>query len=111
MKHLHRSIFLKELKTLFPQLRDDLNAEYGLFHLEMDVFRIFAQQAINDGDVEKVRLCFKLADKYLNEGTNKVSNAIVVSFVEHLALQKAQWAWELLTPRLSQAYLACVDGG
>jgi hypothetical protein len=111
MKPLHRSIFLKELKTLFPQLKDDVNAEYGLLHLEMRVFAKFAQRAIYDGDVDKVLLCFKLADKYHNEGTRKVSNAIVVSFVEHLDLQKAEWAWELLTPGLKKAYLACVDGG
>jgi hypothetical protein len=110
-KRLHRSIFLEELKALFPQLTQEINAEYGLLHLEMHVFAKFAQQAIMDGDVENVRLCFNLADKYHNEGTAKVINAIVVSFVEHLNLQKAQWAWELLTPSLREAYLACVDAG
>jgi hypothetical protein len=110
-KRLHRSIFLKELKALFPQLTQEINAEYGLLHLEMHVFARFAQRAIMDGDIEKVRLCFKLADKYNNEGTSKVINAIGVSFVEHLNLQKAQWAWELLSPSLRTVYLDCVDAG
>src|SRR5689334_17394490 len=111
MKRLHRSIFLKELKSVFPELTKGVNAEYGLLHLEMHVFARFAQRAITDRDVDKVRLCFELADKCYKEGTVQLSNAIAVSFVEHLDFQKAQWAWELLDPSLKKVYLDLADGG
>ena len=111
MKRLHRSIFLKELKSVFPELTKGVNAEYGLLHLEMHVFARFTQRAITDRDVDKARLCFELADKYYKEGTVQLSNAIAVSFVEHLDFQKAEWAWELLDPSLKKVYLDLVDGG
>jgi hypothetical protein len=47
MEDLHRSIFPKELKSAFPQLKDDINTQYGLLHLEMHVFADFAQRCIN----------------------------------------------------------------
>jgi hypothetical protein len=111
METLHRSIFLKELKDTFPRLTDEINAQYGLLHLEMHAFSGFAQCCIADNDVAKVRLCFMIAEKYCNGGNADMRTAIVVSFVEHLDLRKAQWAWDLLGPSLKDAYLHCVEIG
>jgi len=111
MKALHRSILLKELKETFPQLRDAINAQQGLLHLEVHVFADFVQHAIADGDKETVRLSLMIAEKYCNGGNAEMSNAIGVSFVEHLDLQKTPWAWELLGQNLKHAYLQCVDIG
>jgi hypothetical protein len=111
MEALHRSIFLKELKEAFPQLRDAINAQYGLLHLEVHAFTDFVQHAIADGDKEAVRLSFMIAERYYNGGNADMSNAICVSFVEHLDLQKAPWAWDLLGPSLKQEYLQCIDVG
>jgi hypothetical protein len=106
---LHRSIFLKELKDTFPDLRADINAQHGLLHLEMGVFADFAQRAITLGDAKDVASCFKLAEKYYRDGNDHLKNAIGVSFVEHLDLRNAQWAWELLGPILKREYLQLVD--
>jgi hypothetical protein len=111
METLHRSIFLKELKNTFPQLTDEINAQYGLLHLEMHIFADFAQRCIAGRDMEKVRLSFMVAEKYWASGNADMRNAIDVSFVEHLDLRKAQWAWDLLGPNLKDAYLHCVEIG
>jgi hypothetical protein len=111
MEALHRSIFLKELKETFPQLRAPINAQYGLLHLEIHAFTDFVQHAIADGDKETVRLSFMMAERYYKGGDAHMRNAIYVSFLEHLDLQKARWAWDLLGQSLKEAYLQCIDVG
>jgi hypothetical protein len=108
---LHRSIFLKEVRDTFPDLRDEINSQYGLLHLEMGVFADFVQRAITLGNKNDVALCFKLAEKYYKDGNDGMKNAIGVSFIEHLHLQNAQWAWELLGPILKRVYLQLVGTG
>jgi ribonuclease P protein component len=76
MEALHRSIFLKELKEAFPPLRDAINAQYGLLHLEVHAFTDFVQHAIADGDKETVRLSFMIAERYYNCGNADMRNAI-----------------------------------
>jgi hypothetical protein len=92
-------------------LRDAIKAQYGLLNLEVHVFTDFVQHAIADGDKETVRLSFMIVERYYNGGNADMSNAICVSFVEHLDLQKAPWAWDFLGPSLKQEYLQCVDTG
>lgn len=111
MEALHRSIFLKELKETFPQLRAPINAQYGLLHLEIHVFADFVQHAIAEGDRETVRLSLMMAERYFRGGSAHLSNAIFVSFLEHLDLREARWAWDLLGQSLKQAYLQCIDSG
>jgi hypothetical protein len=107
---LHRSIFLKEVKGAFPDLSAEINAQYGLLHLE-GVFADFVQRAITLGNAKDVALCFKLAEKYYRDGNDRMKNAIGVSFVEHMELGNAQWAWELLGPVLKREYLQLVNAG
>jgi hypothetical protein len=111
MENLHRSIFLKELKCAFPQLRDKLNAEYGLLHLEMHVFADFAQRCISASDVKQTKVCLMLAEKYCSDGNADMRSAIAVSFVEHLDLRQAPWAWDLLGPCLRDFYRHCIAIG
>ena len=111
MGDLHRSVFLKELKDAFPDLRSEINAQHGLLHLEVSVFTGFAQRAITLGDAKDVALCFNLAEKHYRNGNDQLRNAIGVSFVEHLNLANAQWAWDLLGPVLKKVYLQLADAG
>lgn len=111
MRRLHRSIFLKELKGTFPILRTAINAQYGLLHLEMHVFLDFTQRSISLGNDKDVRLCFMIAEKYYSNGNNRMKNAIVVSFIEHLDFGNAKWAWQLLSEALRNLYLRCVEVG
>ncbi|QHO77490.1 hypothetical protein ACH79_37525 [Bradyrhizobium sp. CCBAU 051011] len=111
MGDLHRSIFLKELKDTFPDLTTAINAQHGLLHLEMGVFAGFVQRAITLGNTKDVASCFKLAEKYYRDGNDHLKNAIGVSFIEHLDLRNARWAWELLGSVLKREYLQLVDAG
>jgi hypothetical protein len=108
---LHRSIFLKEVKGAFPDLRAEINTQYGLLHPEVGVFADFVQRAITLGNAKDVALCFKLAEKYYRYGNDRMKNAIAVSFIEHLHLDGAQWAWELLGPILQEVYLKLANAG
>ncbi|WP_339032249.1 hypothetical protein WI604_12990 [Bradyrhizobium symbiodeficiens] len=111
MGDLHRSIFLKELKDAFPVLRAEINAQHGLLHLEVHVFADFAQRAIAAGNEKDVASCFKLAEKYCTDGSHDLRNTIGVSFVEHLDLRNARWAWALLGPILQREYLQLLSAG
>jgi hypothetical protein len=111
MASLDRSTFLRELKEAFPQLKVAINAEHGLLHLEMHAFANFAQEAISIGNADDVRRCFMIAARYHGDGNNSMKNAVVVSFLEHLDLRNAPWAWKLLGDRLQRSYLQCVDAG
>jgi hypothetical protein len=75
---LDRSILLKELKQEFLELTSLINAEQGLLHFEVGAFYLFTQSIINDGDVDKVKRCFSIANNYL------VNDAISVSYAECL---------------------------
>ena len=111
MGSLYRSIFLQEVKGTFPDLRDEINAQCGLLHLEVGVLADFVQRAITLENTRDVALCFKLAEKYYRHGNDRLKNAIGVSFIEHLHLRDAQWAWDLMGPILQREYLQLVDAG
>lgn len=110
MCKLHRSQLLAELKTAFPSIREALNAQYGLLHLETEVFRRFTQQAIDNRNKDIVVQCFAIAEKYYTMGNGKLRNAIGVSFVEELVFAdqetSRQWAWTLLPAPLKAEYEA-----
>lgn len=110
MSKLHRSLFLKELKTAFPQLRSDLNHQYGLLILEVGVFMRFVQTLIDTGDEATLVTALQIADKFLRYGNDHVVNALTVSFLEHLNFKDGKvprrWAWECMTDALKEQYQA-----
>ncbi len=110
MSKLHRSMFLKELKTAFPQLRADLNQENGLLHLEIDVFMRFVQTLIDTGERDALVTALRIADRFLLNGNGAVVNALTVSFLEHLNFQDGKvprrWAWECMPASLKEQYEA-----
>jgi hypothetical protein len=110
MGKLHRSMFLKEVTTAFPQLRADLNQENGLLHLEIDVFMRFVQTLIDTGERDALVTALRIADRFLRDGNQKVVNALTVSFLEHLNFQDGKvprrWAWECMTAALKDQYQA-----
>ncbi|GAW96556.1 MULTISPECIES: DUF7674 family protein [Colwellia] len=106
---LDRSILLKELKREFPELTSLINAEQGLLHFEVGAFYQFTQSLINDGDLDKVKTCFSIANNYLVNGDKKVKNAISVSYAECLEFKNTknnnrEWAWEIYPELLKKEY-------
>lgn len=110
MERTHRSIFLKELKNLFPMLKDEINQEGGLLHCEMHVFASYIQNAIDSGEERIVQMGFRLATKHLNEGNKHLSNAVGVSFLENLNFRDEKcyrsWALDLMPASLKEAYMS-----
>lgn len=100
MKNLDRSVFLKELKKTFPELRCDLNQEYGILTLEMSVFREFVQKQIDSENKENLIKCYQIIEKYLNKGNGNILNSIGVSLLEHLNFNDGkssrEWAESLM---------------
>jgi hypothetical protein len=104
MKKSHRSIFLKEIKEAFPELVANINSEYGLLHLEMHAFLEFVQKQIERKNTEKVVLAFQLIERHFKYGNNALVNAIEVSFLEHLDLEKGSWALKIMPTSLVAPY-------
>ena len=107
---LDRSLLLKELKEEFPELTPLINAEQGLLHFEVGAFYQFTQSLINDGDVNSVKLCFSIANKYLVDGDSKVKNAIATSYAECFDFKNTkknnrEWAWEIYPELLKKEYI------
>lgn len=92
---MHRSEFLKLLKQEFPQLRENINGEEGLLHLEMNVFHLYVQELLLKKDIDNVQKAFLLANDAFIKGNRKLKNAIDVSFVEGLKLKNQKWAWKI----------------
>ena len=111
MGDLHRSIFLKELKDTFPDLRADINAQHGLLHLEMGVFADFVQRAITLGDAKDVASCFKLAEKYYRDGNDHLKNAIGVSLSNTRTCATRNGRGSCWVRFLKREYLQLVDAG
>ena len=84
MSKFHQSQFIKEVKTVFPELTSDINAEQGLLHLEMEVIRKFTQHLIDTGQRKELVKCFSLIEQFNKSGNAKLKDAIDVSFVEDL---------------------------
>ncbi len=103
---MHRSEFLRELKKTFPELREDINAQEGLIHLEMNVFHKFAQDAIDENNLELLNQIFFLADKFYRNGNSKLKNAIDVSFVEGLKFKNRKAAWKIMPETLKKLYIS-----
>jgi hypothetical protein len=113
MTELHRSDFLKLAKEAFPELRSELNKQYGLLHLEMHTFCDFVQLAIDSDDRATVSRAFQLCDQLLKGGNSDLVNALTVSLLEHLNFEDGHksrsWAKALMSPVLAKQHQAIVE--
>ena len=110
MSKLHRSQFIKDIKEAWPHLAPLINAEDGQLHLEMAVVRRFAQELIDGGDRDALARCFAIMQNYAIGGTEKMRNAVDVSFVEDLDFRDTKktarrWAWDILPGALQELYV------
>jgi len=109
----HRSIFLKEVKEAFPEIRERINSEYGLLHCEMHDFTDHVQGLIDSGDKEEVIKAFKIAERHFLNGNCDLVNAVAVSFLEHLDFAdgkyRRKWAYDLLPKSMRKTYHDLTD--
>jgi hypothetical protein len=110
---LDRSAFLREAKALFPALREDLNRQYGLQHLEMHAFCDFVQELVDRRDETGTLKAFQFAERIAKTGNGDLVNALAVSFLEHLNLEDGKvprsWAKALMPSGLARQYDAMAE--
>lgn len=109
MEKLHRSQLLAELKEIFPDLTEALNAESGLLSFELNVFCRFTMAKIKQDDHEAVATCYAIALKYYQNSSAKMRDAIDTCYVEDLEFpshnkREQTWAWEILPTQLKELY-------
>jgi len=87
MNKIHRSIFLKEVKEQFPQLRSELNFQDGLLYFEVQVFLKFVQACIDEGDRNKTRSVVSEVNRYFAQGTPALVEAIRIGICEDVRFE------------------------
>ncbi len=108
---MDRSRFLAGVKGAFPEAADEINAQGGQLHLEMDALRFFTERMIGAGEKTIVAQIYALVEEAYLDGDSELKNAVDVSFVEPLDFsdtkkQSRAWAWEILPERLKGLYTA-----
>jgi hypothetical protein len=98
--------FFDLLRAEFPEIREEVEAEEGLIHLQMMEFIVFTKNAIRAGDWALVKKCMSFADKVFCAGTPVVRNAISVSYLEELPREGEvrDRLWAIMTPELRKGW-------
>jgi hypothetical protein len=101
-KAIHRSEFVRRLKLEVPEAVEALRGYRDNLSMEMLAFLVMTQEAMERGDLDLVRRCFRLADSVFVHGNRQVRNSLLVSFLEHLDFSgpHGRKAEELLTSAL-----------
>lgn len=107
-EQINRDRFIALPTARFPDVAAAIDdRSQGLLHLEMAALSRATQAAIDDRDREAVRQHFLFIDEVFRQAAPDVTNAINVSYLEHLRFEGRKagptGARELLTPRLRQA--------
>lgn len=89
-----------------PEARDDVESLHGLSYLQIRVFADIAQRAKGESNWAKYQHVLNLVDRFLPIADADLSNALHVSFLEHLDFigPRGAKAWTLMTPRLQSAW-------
>lgn len=86
----------------FPRLKDEIEEDRDLLHLQMATLRRFGEKAAETGDIETARNCVALVDSIFADCDSLVRDAVYVSFVENINYDDL--LLKLLTPKLMDAW-------
>jgi len=78
--------FIESFKEAFPSLERRRYEAYDSAYIRCIDLAEAANRAIQEGDFEFLARCFEFMDRMILEGDADVSNAVSVSFLEHLHL-------------------------
>jgi hypothetical protein len=89
-----------------PEAHEDLESFDGLPYIQIGCLAEIAQRAKGAGNGTKYQQVLNLVDRFLPIADGELSNAIHVSFLEHLDFigPRGAQAWKLMTPRLQSAW-------
>lgn len=98
--------FIAAALEALPEAREDLESFDGLPYVQIGCLAEIAQRAKGAGDWTKYLQVVNLVDRFLPIADGDLSNAIHVSFLEHLDFigPRGLKAWTLMTPRLQSAW-------
>lgn len=98
------------IEDRFPELSEELHDEIcdNLLHPQIAVFSRFAQSVIDDANSELWNSVSQTFWEVWKDCTPEVTNALNVSFLEHLnfsdAKKKRSWAYVAMHPAMRKAW-------
>jgi len=102
---------IEYLESSFPHLAEEMHDETwdGLLHLQMAVFARWAQEVITSGDQRTWEQVTKVFLKIWRDCHPDVTNALNVSFLEHLTFsdgkrRRRSWAYDSMPPQMQKAW-------
>jgi hypothetical protein len=97
--------FVSAVIREFPVLTEAMLDPPELLHVQMGEFVAFTQRAIERDDLNMVRRCFALADRFYRDADPELENAINVSFLEGLDFRLSPAAKSLMSPALHRGWV------
>jgi hypothetical protein len=96
--------FVEQLVAKFPELREDVESEAGLFHNQMHVFTRLTNETVAVGDFRALKRQFAFADRFFHHSDDFLENALSVSYLEDLDFtgRHGEGAEALLSAKLRQ---------
>jgi hypothetical protein len=80
--------FYRELQIRYPELKEDIEYNDGLLHLDMSVLQQHAENLCKEKKQNELSECFKWVNSLFCRSKNELLNAINVSFLEYFNYQK-----------------------
>lgn len=104
--------FYRDLLRKYPQLREDVEDNEGLLHIDMMALRHLAESFCTARKIEEVRDCFEWVNSYFCRSKNDLLNAFNVSFLEyfkfHGGLSETEFK-DLMPPELYRGYIDMME--
>jgi hypothetical protein len=108
MSQLTAEDFVEMVLAGFTELREEIEEDSGLPHVQMGTFARLMQQAKGRADWDTYARAARIADALWSRADAGLRNALNVSLLENLDFDGARGphAWSLLSPRLQRAWSA-----
>jgi len=104
--------FYRELQVRYPELKEDIEYNEGLLHLDMSTLQKYAENLSTEKKLNELRECFKWVNSLFCRSKNDLLNAINVSFLEYFDYQKGlseKEFKEIMPQELYRGYTEMMD--
>ncbi|WP_432461017.1 DUF7674 family protein [Agarivorans sp. QJM3NY_25] len=75
--------FYEQLVIRYPQLKEDVEDNEGLLHIDMGYLQRLAEGLCKDRKLDEAKSCFNWVNSLFCRSKNELLNAINVSFLEY----------------------------
>jgi hypothetical protein len=103
---MNASEFTATLRDDFPELRESIDEDPDLVHIQAGDLARLSEEAKGREDWPTFERCIRFADRAFRTGDDYVRNVVYVSYLEHLSFDgpRGPDAWARLTPALQQGW-------